>query len=218
MDLSSAYPAYPHMLATTAMDGEARLFSILGFPTDVAETLRMRVASSNMTYSPILQCFVSIEDNDYVRMYTIRRFFATSMFAKLPSTPTVVAPASVCHPTVMLGCTAGTVVVTNPLTRLITTKSKPCQMKWFNHEWVPGKDTNSTGVSRFVDGFKAEYLNLARNVMSDRQRINGQMTVTIHEEGTHVTSLAWNLNQPCAGWASAGMGCGLIRVEDVALS
>lgn len=206
------------MISTMGMDGEARLFSILSFPTDVVDTLRMRIVSSNMTYSPISQSFIAMKDNDYVRLSTIRRFFATSTFAKLPSTPTVVAPASPFHPTVMLGCTEGTVVVTNPLTRLISTKSRPYQLKWFNHEWVRGKDANSTGVSRFVDGFRAENYNLARSTKSERNTVNGQTVVTIHEEGTHITSLAWNPNQSCAGWASAGMGCGLIRIEDVALS
>lgn len=47
---------------------------------------------------------------------------------------------------------------------------------------------------------------------------SGTIITTIFEEETNVTSVAWNPNQVCAGWASAGMGCGLVRVEDVALS
>lgn len=45
----------------------------------------------------------------------------------------------------------------------------------------------------------------------------GLSLTTIHEEGTHVTALAWNPNRLCAAWASAALGCGLLRVEDLAM-
>jgi transcription factor C subunit 6 len=54
-------------------------------------------------------------------------------------------------------------------------------------------------------------------MMGDRKLINGTMVITIHEEETHVTALSWNPNQSCAGWASAGLGCGLLRIEDLAM-
>lgn len=47
--------------------------------------------------------------------------------------------------------------------------------------------------------------------------INGLVIITNYDDGTHITALSWNPNQRCAGWASAGMGCGLVRVEDLAI-
>lgn len=90
------------------------------------------------------------------------------------------------------------------------------------HEWVPGKD-GSDGeksrpeASRFMDGFKAMYVNLLRNMSGDDKTIDGIVTTTIYDEPRQVTALAWNPNYICSGWASAGLGCGLVRVEDLAI-
>ena len=116
----------------------------------------------------------------------------------------------------MYGCTSGAVVATNPLRRLLHVKEKQWQQTWFTHEWARGNDASDPGISRFHDGYRAESISLLRNMMGDRKMVNGVMMITIYEEGTHVTALSWNPNQACAGWASAGMGCGLIRVEDLA--
>lgn len=109
-------------------------------------------------------------------------------------------------------------MVTNPLRRLLHSKERQWQQAWFAHEWTQGLgEPDSPGVSRFTDGFRAESVGLQRNTMGDRQLVNGIMTITIFEEGTHVTALAWNPNRSCASWASAALGCGLVRVEDVAI-
>jgi len=97
-------------------------------------------------------------------------------------------------------------------------KQKQWQQTWFVHDWVQGPEKGSSGVSRFQDGFRAESVSLLRSMAGDWKMVNGTMVITIYEEETNVTSVAWNPNQVCAGWASAGMGCGLLRVEDVALS
>lgn len=96
-------------------------------------------------------------------------------------------------------------------------KFKQWQQIWFKHEWVRGRGASGSGVSRFFDGFRIEQVALLRNLVGEQKLVNGHIVITIHDEETHVTSLAWNPNQSCAGWAAAGMGCGLVRVEDVAL-
>lgn len=117
-----------------------------------------------------------------------------------------------------MGGTAGAVVAMNPMRRLFSGRIKQYQQTWFTHEWVPPKDDGTgSGTSRFFDGFEVERGGLLRKAGDYRDLISGHFAVTIFEEGTHITSLAWNPNQCCAGWASAGMGCGLVRVEDVAL-
>jgi transcription factor C subunit 6 len=115
------------------------------------------------------------------------------------------------------------VIATNPLRKLLYAKEKHRQQTWFRHEWVPGKEvtdgegeTERPGISKFYDGFKVENPKLLRTMMGDRRLVNGVLTVTIFEEGTGVTAVAWNPNQVCAGWACAGLGCGLLRVEDLA--
>ena len=97
------------------------------------------------------------------------------------------------------------------------TKEKQFQQIWFAHEWVGGRKPNDSGSSRFQDGFPAEHISLVRHFVDDRKQVNRVGITTIFEEGTHITALAWNPNQHCAGFAAAGMGCGLIRIEDLAL-
>lgn len=218
LSITSAYPTHPHLLCTTSMDGEARLTSLLDHKKDMVETNRMRVGPPHISYSPWLHSFVTSDENDFVRLLNLRRFFATSAVARMSSPASALAPCSPCHPSILMGCTGGSVIATNPLRRLLHSKEKQWQQTWFAHEWVQGPEAGSSGVSRFHDGFRAESISLLRNTMGDRKLVNGVMIVTIFEEGTHITSVSWNPNQICAGWASAGMGCGLVRVEDLALS
>ncbi|RJE18822.1 hypothetical protein PHISCL_08839 [Aspergillus sclerotialis] len=217
LSVASAHPTHPHLLATVSMDGETRLTSIINPQTDVAEASRMRVTSPQINFSPILQSFVSGEENDFVRLLVIRRFFSSFAISRLPSALSTQAPSSPWHPTVLAGSTSGAVIATNPTRKLIHSKAKQMQQAWFTHEWVPGKEAGSSGVSRFLDGFRIEKAGLLRNLAGETRLVNNRVVITIYEEGTHITSLAWNPNQHCAGWASAGMGCGLVRVEDVAV-
>lgn len=217
LNISSAYPTHAHLVATTSMDGETRLWSVADHEKDAVETTRMRVGSPHLTYSPWLQSFLSSDENDFVRMLTVRRFFATLAVARLPSTLSALATCSSWHPSVLFGSTGGSVIATNPLRRLLHSKEKQWQQTWFSHTWVRGNESSSSGTSRFYDGYRAESISLLRNMTGDRKMINSTMIVTIYEEETHITALSWNPNQSCAGWAAAGLGCGLLRVEDLAL-
>lgn len=199
------------------MDGETRLFSLLDTDIDVTETNRMRIGSSHLAYSPVLQTFFSGDETDFARMLAVRRFYTTSTLARLPSTMTALAPCSSWHPSILMGSAGGTVIAANALRKLLHPKTQQMQQTWFTHEWVKGPEASGSGTSRFQDGFRAESVSLSRNMIGDPRMVNGTLIVTIFDEGTHITSLAWNPNQSCAGWASAGMGCGLIRVEDLAI-
>ncbi|KAL2008045.1 hypothetical protein VTN00DRAFT_8027 [Thermoascus crustaceus] len=214
--LASAYPTHPHLLGSVSIDGHTRLFSILDPQKDMVETTRMRMGSMHMSYSPFLQSFFSSDENDFVRLLALRRFFTTTTVARLPSTVSTMAPCSFWHPSALMGCTGGTVIAVNPLRRLLYTKERHWQQTWFTHEWAQGKEKESSGVSRFHDGFKAESVSQIRSMMGEKL-INGLVIITNYDDGTHITALSWNPNQRCAGWASAGMGCGLVRVEDLAL-
>lgn len=193
------------------------MVSLIDFEKDRVDTNRMRVGSPHLTYSPWIHSFVSSDENDFVRLLTVRRFFTTLAVARLPSTVSALAKCSPWHPSVLLGSTGGSVLATNPLRRLLHSKEKQWQQAWFSHTWVRGRDPDSPGTSRFYDGYRAESITLLRNMPGDLKLINGTMVVTIYEEETHVTALSWNPNQSCAGWAAAGLGCGLLRIEDLAM-
>ncbi|KAL4958268.1 hypothetical protein BDW69DRAFT_191071 [Aspergillus filifer] len=219
LNIAPAYPTHAHLIATTSMDGETRMTSVLDWNKDTVETGRMRVGSPHLSYSPWLHSFISSDENDFARLLTTRRFYTTIAVARLPSTISALASSSPWHPSVLLGCTGGSVIASNPLRRLLHSKEKQWQQTWFSHTWARGNSSkpNTSGTSRFYDGYRAESISLMRNMTGDRKMVNGTMMVTIYEEETHVTALAWNPNQSCAGWAAAGLGCGLLRVEDLAL-
>lgn len=106
-------------------------------------------------------------------------------------------------------------------------KEKAWQQTWFSHQWIPNKHEEVSveqkegvvgpGVSKFYDGFKAEIPTLVRKLTGDRRMGDGNLAIATFEEKTAVTALSWNPNKACAGWACAGLGCGLLRVEDLAL-
>ena len=76
----------------------------------------------------------------------------------------------------------------------------------------------SNGLGRISEGFKVERTSLV-NYDRYAQKFNshnGTLYTTIYEEQSAITALAWNPNLHVSGWAAAGMGDGLLRVEDIA--
>lgn len=217
LGVTSAYPTNPHLLSTISMDGETRLWSIIDPQSEMAATPRMRMASSHISYAPMLFSIFSTDENNFGRMMPVRRFFASSTVGGIPSTVSTLAPCSLWHPCIMYGGTGGEVMATNPFRRLLYTKEQQWQLLWFTHEWVQGPETDSPGISRFYDGYQAESQSLAKNLTGQRRPAMGLSLATIHDENTHVTALGWNPNRSCAAWASAALGCGLVRVEDLAI-
>ncbi|KAM5501628.1 hypothetical protein McanMca71_000358 [Microsporum canis] len=214
-----AYPTHPHIIAATSMGGQTRLVSLQDPAAEIVDALRLRVGTQCLIYSPFLRCFITNDEGDFVRLLPLRRFFSSFAALKSRSIVTALATASLHHPCILAGNAGGTVISNNPLRKLIHSKEKQWQQNWFSQEWINGKDNNSTtpgGVVKFYDGFKAETVNLSKG-SSTQEKATGQAAVmVIYEEQTAVTAVAWNPNAPCAGWACAGMGSGLLRVEDLA--
>ncbi|KAF1813034.1 hypothetical protein P152DRAFT_481906 [Eremomyces bilateralis CBS 781.70] len=73
-------------------------------------------------------------------------------------------------------------------------------------------------MSRFIEGFKPEKTNIvAGEGVGFLNQANGVLFSTIYEEETAVTRVSWNPNLKYGTWAAAGMGSGLVRVEDLAV-
>lgn len=218
LSIESAYPQHPHILATTSMDGHTKLTSVVDPQKDMVETSRLRGGSLTLSYSPILQSFITNDENDFVRLMPTRRFFGSSTVGRLPSAVSSLAPCSLLHPSLLFGCTGGEVVAVNPMRRVVYSKEKHWQLTCFTHEYVRPTQEGRPAASRFLNGFRAESVSLLRSMIGDPRVVNGGLTITIYEERSHITSLAWNPNKQCAGWASMGTGSGLVRVENLAIS
>ncbi|KAI5306870.1 hypothetical protein KEM55_008471, partial [Ascosphaera atra] len=168
-----------------------------------------------------LQSFVSTDDVDLLRVLPFRRFISPITIARAYCPVSAYSPGSTHHPIILYANTGGTVFATNPFSRMLHQKGKHFQQAWFNHEWTagPNPDGNSkhAGAVRFIDGYKAEAPSLLQRGTPDKQQAARHTNVTIFEEKTAVTAVAWNPNGECAGWAAAGMGSGLVRVEDLSI-
>ncbi|KAK7614788.1 WD40-repeat-containing domain protein [Phyllosticta paracitricarpa] len=80
----------------------------------------------------------------------------------------------------------------------------------------PEKINHPGPLSRMLEGFRAEVYKLWVEAGLPNQ-YEGVVYNTIYEQETGITQLAWNPNIKYAGWAAAGMGDGLVRVEDIAI-
>lgn len=222
LSVASAYPTHPHHIAATSIDGQTRLVSLLDPNSDAADANRIRVGTSNLIYSPFLRSFVSSDEADFIRLLPLRRFFTSVYALKSSSTVSAIALSSLHHPTILAGNVGGIAMGTNPLRKLMHSKEKQWKQIWFSHEWVPSKreedKADRVGVCKFYDGFKAENVKLSRGGSGavGGKSTSVPMSTVIYEEETGVTALAWNQNAECAGWACAGLGSGLIRIEDLA--
>ncbi|OQE40905.1 hypothetical protein PENCOP_c005G04907 [Penicillium coprophilum] len=217
LNITSAYPVHPQLIVTVSMDGETRMWSALDPIREMTSTGRMRGASPHISYSPICQSVVGGDENEFARIIPIRRFFTTTTIARLSSIVSAMAQCSTHHPCALFGSAAGEVVGTNPFRRVVYNKEQIWQQIWFTHEWIPTSKTDTLGISRFLDGYRAENQKLATHKLYETNPVSGMGTSTVYEENTHVTALGWNPNRHCAAWASAALGCGLVRVEDLAV-
>ncbi len=203
----SAYPSFPHLLATSSMDGYLRLTDLRSPQIDHVLCSRARVPPTTLVYSDPLYSIIASEETDHIRAYPLRRFFSSLSFAHCPGV-TLALSAGHCHPTVVAGCADGSLVAVNPMRRVLYRKEKQYQQTVFRHEWA-----RSSGVVRITEGYKVEMTNMT---FAARKRSEG-IFVTIHEEESAVTQACWNPNLACGGWVAVGMGSGLVRIEDLAI-
>lgn len=74
----------------------------------------------------------------------------------------------------------------------------------------------SEPMVRITEGYKAVQPGIAYSTTSKKKPENENSTlITIYEEKSSVSALAWNPNLRFGTWAVAGMNSGLLRVEDI---
>ena len=78
------------------------------------------------------------------------------------------------------------------------------------------REVLSKPLARMTEGYKATQPGIQHSVTTKRKPENEISTlITVFEEKSAITALAWNPNVRFGTWAVAGMGDGLLRVEDV---
>lgn len=178
------------------------------------------------------QIAIHADDNTAIKGSTLRRYFANLYLARGGGNPTSLA-TSPCHPFILVGGANGDVFATNPLSRIVDAgRSQTWQQMWFTHEWrriaanesidgisVSLAENGTRGITRIAEGFKAENIALAGEGPKNQKwnRHQGTAYTTVYEEKSAITAVAWNPNPHVGGWAAAGMGDGLLRIEDLSI-
>ena len=235
LNIITCLPSFPHFIVTSSMDGFVRLTDIRSPLSDFVLSTRSRSAPSALAYHFALKAALAPEDNDFVKILPLRRFFTGTSVARTEGHVSCIGAGKV-HAAVLIGSTDGSVLVTNPMRRGINAKCAQYQQIWFRHEWVEKKrdgnkddgtvDSPSTtaimndpreGLSRFTEGYKVESLLMTKAPRPSTKVKDAVPFSTIFEEETGVTQVVWNPNIEYGGWAAAGMGSGLVRVEDLAI-
>ncbi|CAK3813408.1 Transcription factor tau subunit sfc6 [Lecanosticta acicola] len=238
-DVTSCWPSYPNLLITSSMDGYLSLTDLSKpFPSSPANTARTDQFRVSQPPHSVWHDFGHLallrDENTMVKAHSSRRLFDPFTTNKIPSSNMALA-ASPCHPFVLFGGTNGDVVSCNPLQRLIGgAKVNVTQQTWIQHEWrrpsgeereAAQNDPAATedgirkqaigrcGLARIVDGWNLTVYNHSNfyGPAANKGNLNG----VVFEKETAATALAWNPNVHVGGWAAAGFGDGLLRIEDL---
>ena len=243
LSIATCYPSHPHLLLTGSMSGFTSITDLSRSgqshtsQTNTVFGSRARMGLPLLIWHDFGQVAIQAEDNTTVKGSTLRRFFAGIALAKAKSNATSIA-SSPCHPSILIGCADGDVFATNPLNRVVDAgRSETWQQTWFTHKWRrPSVEQSPSGqidlsaelpahegdgICRLTEGFKAEFQSLGPLGDGRRgqkhNRYLGTAFTTVYEEQSAITALGWNPNLHVGGWAAAGMGDGLLRVEDISI-
>lgn len=239
-DLTSCYPSYPHFLISTSVSGSLLLTDI-SQPSHPVSSAISPLAPPTAIWHDQSHSALNVDDNTAISVHPLRRWFNSFDVGKVYAQATALA-ASSCHPFVLLGSVNGDVVGTNPLRRLFGGQQTLIyQQCWFSHDWrqanenelqpPPQTEENSplapatsdsatnaiiakNGLTRMVDGLAVRVEPMKQYDFSPAKNLGAQ---SVFEMRSAITALAWNPNLKCGGWAAAGMGDGLLRVEDVSI-
>jgi transcription factor C subunit 6 len=224
-------PYYQHLLITASIDGFYRLCDLRNPDFDTVESHRYRLHPSTFEYCPYLNTAIAPDGFDAVHFLSLRRFFTEQELGWCDGRILTMGCGRA-HSCLLLGSADGSVLAMNVVPRIVKERSNPQKYEviWFKHEWRPETESDSifgektptrVGISRITEAFAPRLKSSKKHQDNKRTaaRDSGARTwETIHEEPTAITQLEWNPVPRCGGWAAAGMGSGLLRVEDLAVS
>jgi len=247
LDIVSCHPSRPYLIITSSMDGHLRLTDLRASHTDTVFSLRSRVGQAPLVWSESCQSALNPDENFAVRASPVRRFHATYTVAKAESLVVDLAVSPVHPFLLVGGANGDVMATNPfrrvlsskaPVWQQVwfnhewrgPVRSNVVQKAANGSESngttgagaqraqaSPSADIFAQPLVRMSEGFKLETSRLLQQEGSAKNIEEGTVFTTIYEEKSAITCLAWNPNLRCGGWAAAGMGSGLVRVEDIAL-
>ncbi|KAK6527068.1 hypothetical protein TWF281_010262 [Arthrobotrys megalospora] len=207
--ICSLAPSFPDMIATYSMDGSFNMHDIRepGISNTLSHRTRTVAMSTPIAWCEMAQSLCYPEDLSGVLCMGIRKAKKSGGFLCSNNPGDTIAASTGCgtglHPFLLNGGRDGKVRIANLVRKYFYSKCQAMQQVWFQLEYAP-----TTGVYRMLDGFKPE-------MVVHRNRV--AVGLPFYSYHTNVTKVGWNNNRGYGTWAAAGMGCGLVRVEDVCL-
>ncbi|EWC43800.1 hypothetical protein DRE_07309 [Drechslerella stenobrocha 248] len=205
--ICSLSPSFPDLIASYSMDGSFHLHDLR--EPNPSNTLvhrsRTVAMSAPIVWSEMAQSLCYPEDLSGVLCMGIRKVKRFGGFLCSNNPGDCMAASSIpgLHPFLLNGGRDGKVRIVNLIRKYFYAKCQAMQQVWFQLEYAP-----STEAYRMLDGFKLE-------MVVHRNRV--AIGLPFYSYHTNVTKACWNGNKEYATWAAAGMGCGLVRVEDISL-
>ncbi|KAF3917754.1 hypothetical protein ABW20_dc0101894 [Dactylellina cionopaga] len=207
--ISSLSPSFPDLLATYSMDGSFNVHDIResGATNTLIHRSRTVAMSNPVAWCEMAQSLCYPEDLSGVLCICIRKAKKSGGFLCTNCPGDTIATSSGggngLHPFLLNGGRDGKVRIVNLIRKYFYSKCQAMQQVWFQLEYAP-----STEMYRMLDGFKPE-------MVVHRNRVAVGLPFFPYQ--TNVTKVCWNNNRGYGTWAAAGMGCGIVRVEDVSL-
>ncbi|KAB8338704.1 hypothetical protein FH972_021649 [Carpinus fangiana] len=235
LSIERCLPSRPGVIITSSMDGFVRYTSIANPAMDWVHGTRSRMGSRLLLWHDQSQHSIHVEDLYNVRAMNLRRAWASEYVVTLGA-PAQSAALSQHHSAMLLGCTDGSVQVVNPMRRTFAKSfyNADYQQTWFTHDWRRGWATDEgsldypQGLGRLTSGYAVENAREAsaaalfnKNSHGPESQRQSRVTddnvtiATTYEEEAGVRAVSWNPNATAQGWAAAGMGSGLVVVEDL---
>jgi transcription factor C subunit 6 len=239
--ISSGYPSRPQFLSLTTADGFARLVDLRAPVADAISSLRGRMLVHAQAWHEHTQSFIMVDEYYMLKHSTLRRYNQAIYTYRTDSTLTAVATSPV-HPAVLIGTSDGSVTATNGVCKIMNSKDIPWSQMWFKHEWRRAMEdgepnaAGSTGPSdepiereegsdagpnvlarplaRVTEGYTPVQTSMQYPDATKRHK-DGAKFITVFEENSAATRVAWNPSLKCGTWAVAGMQSGMLRVEDL---
>lgn len=144
-----------------------------------------------------------------IKTFPLRRFFSATTISSHSGVVRDIK-GSRCHGCVLSAGSEGQCNFANPTRRLFHSKVKNYQQAWFLVEW-----SEKAGIARMTDGWRIVETEHSSAAAARRKDVGLQVLMAVYPREVSVDKVAWNENARYAGWATAGTGCGLVRVEDV---
>ncbi|RPA85076.1 hypothetical protein BJ508DRAFT_412218 [Ascobolus immersus RN42] len=199
----------PTLILTTSVSGTHQLTSLLRPATDHIASLRTRLPTPFITYSPLLDSALIWDESNAAKLAPLSRFNGAVLVSKHMGGGNIRDAAASSHHPFVLSCGwEGTALVANVVRRAFHGKGRAWQCIWFRCVWSVREE-----MIRILEGFKAE------EVMRREGERGEDGEGVVWEKKAGVQRVAWmeRGKSEVSAWAAAAVGCGLVRVEDLAV-